>query len=93
MSHDPELMAQAKAAFMAWAERTGPALIDPGSPLQTVALTASPKSDARHDYQPQQRRTPPSPQLKVFTMIRDICSRYLATSHEEAPWESDPSTW
>jgi hypothetical protein len=41
MSHDPELMAQAKAAFMAWAEQTGPALIDPGSPLQTVAMIAS----------------------------------------------------
>ena len=41
MPHDPELMAQAQAAFMAWAEQTGPALVDPGAPVHTVATLAA----------------------------------------------------
>jgi hypothetical protein len=41
MPHDPELMAQAKAAFLAWAQQTGPALVDPGAPVQTVATVAA----------------------------------------------------
>jgi hypothetical protein len=41
MPHDPEIMAQARAAFMAWAEQTGSALVDPGAPVRTVAVLAS----------------------------------------------------
>jgi hypothetical protein len=40
MPHDPELIAQARAAFMVWAQKTGQALVDPGAPVQTVAVLA-----------------------------------------------------
>jgi hypothetical protein len=31
--HDPEVMERIRAAFMQWAQKTGPALVDPGSPI------------------------------------------------------------
>ena len=31
--HDPEVMAKVRAAFMQWAQKTGPALADPGAPI------------------------------------------------------------
>lgn len=33
MPHDAEAMAQARAAFMQWAEKTGSALVDQGAPI------------------------------------------------------------
>jgi hypothetical protein len=33
MSHEPEAMLQARNAFMAWAQQTGPALVEPGAPV------------------------------------------------------------
>lgn len=41
MPHDPELMAQAKAAFGTWLEQSGSAVVDPGAPVHTVARIAS----------------------------------------------------
>ena len=40
MPHDPELMAQARAAFGAWLEQSGSAVTDPGAPVHTVARIA-----------------------------------------------------
>ena len=37
MPHDPEIMAQAKAAFERWVEEVGEAVVDPGAPLRMVA--------------------------------------------------------
>jgi hypothetical protein len=31
--HDPEVMERIRAAFMQWAQKTGPALADPGAPI------------------------------------------------------------
>ncbi len=36
MPHDPELMAQARAAFGAWLQQSGSAVTDPGAPLKFV---------------------------------------------------------
>jgi hypothetical protein len=33
MPHDPEVMAKVRSAFMVWAQKTGPALADPGAPI------------------------------------------------------------
>lgn len=33
MPHDPESMARARDAFMVWAGKTGPALVEPGAPI------------------------------------------------------------
>jgi hypothetical protein len=41
MPHDPELMAQAKAAFEQWVGQAGAAVIDPGAPVRTVSRVAS----------------------------------------------------
>ncbi len=41
MPGDPELMEQAKAAFLGWVSVTGNALIDPGAPLRMVKQVAS----------------------------------------------------
>jgi len=41
MLHDPELMAQARAAFGAWLAQTGGAVTDPGAPVRTVARLAA----------------------------------------------------
>ena len=41
MPHDPELMAQARAAFGAWLAESGGAVTDPGAPVQTVARLAA----------------------------------------------------
>jgi len=41
MPHDPELMAQARAAFAAWLAESGDAVTDPGAPVRTVARLAS----------------------------------------------------
>ena len=41
MPHDPELMAQARAAFGAWLAETGDAVTDPGAPVRTVARLAA----------------------------------------------------
>lgn len=40
MPHDPELMAQARAAFGQWLEQSGAAVVDPGAPVRTVAMIA-----------------------------------------------------
>ena len=37
MPHDPEVMAQAKAAFEQWVGEVGSAVVDPGAPLRMVA--------------------------------------------------------
>jgi hypothetical protein len=44
MPNDPELMAQAKAAFERWVEEVGDAVVDPGAPLRMVAQVS--KGDA-----------------------------------------------
>jgi hypothetical protein len=44
MPHDPEIMAQAKAAFERWVEGVGDAVVDPGAPLRMVAQVS--KGDA-----------------------------------------------
>jgi hypothetical protein len=41
MPHDPELMAQARAAFGAWLAQSGAAVTDPGAPVHTVARLAA----------------------------------------------------
>jgi len=41
MPHDPELMAQAKAAFGEWLASAGAAVVDPGSPVATVSRVAA----------------------------------------------------
>ena len=41
MSHDPESMARAREAFMQWAEKTGGALLDPGSPVKSTKTVSS----------------------------------------------------
>ena len=41
MPHDPELMAQAKAAFGAWLAEAGSAVVDPGAPVHTVTRVAA----------------------------------------------------
>ena len=41
MPHDPELMAQARAAFGAWLAQSGEAVTDPGAPVHTVARLAA----------------------------------------------------
>jgi YCII-related domain len=33
LTHDPEMMAKARDAFMAWAQKTGMALVEPGAPI------------------------------------------------------------
>jgi hypothetical protein len=39
--NDPQLMAQAKAAFGAWVGEAGSALVDPGAPVRMVALVSN----------------------------------------------------
>jgi hypothetical protein len=41
MPHDPELMAQARAAFQDWLTQVGDAVTDPGAPVRTVATIAA----------------------------------------------------
>jgi hypothetical protein len=41
MPDDPEMMEQAKAAFLAWVGQAGDALVDPGAPVQMVRQVAS----------------------------------------------------
>lgn len=41
MPHDPEVMAQARAAFGAWLAESGDAVTDPGAPVHTVARLAA----------------------------------------------------
>lgn len=46
MSHEPEAMAQARNAFMAWAQKAGPALVEPGAPVVAVkSISSSGASD------------------------------------------------
>jgi hypothetical protein len=45
MPHDPESMADAREAFMAWALVTGEALYDPGAPVVARALVTGANSD------------------------------------------------
>ena len=40
MPHDAESMAKARDAFMAWAQKAGPALPEPGAPI-AAAITVS----------------------------------------------------
>jgi hypothetical protein len=37
---DPETMAKAREAFMAWAAKTGAALVDPGAPVGSTSTVA-----------------------------------------------------
>ena len=47
MPHDPESMARARDAFLQWAARTGPALVEPGAPVMaTRMLSAGGVNDA-----------------------------------------------
>jgi hypothetical protein len=41
MPDDPELMEQAKAAFIAWVGESGDAIVDPGAPLHMVSQVSS----------------------------------------------------
>ena len=39
--HDPAVMERIRAAFMQWAQKTGPALVDPGSPISARKTVTS----------------------------------------------------
>jgi hypothetical protein len=41
LPQEPELMAQAKAAFEQWLDSAGAAVIDPGAPVATVSRVAA----------------------------------------------------
>jgi len=41
MPHDAESMAKARDAFMHWAGKTGPALVDPGAPIASARTVSS----------------------------------------------------
>lgn len=41
MPHDVESMAKARNAFMGWARKTGPALVDPGAPIAAARTVSS----------------------------------------------------
>jgi len=41
MPHDPESMAKARDAFVQWAGKTGPALVDPGAPIGAARTVSS----------------------------------------------------
>jgi hypothetical protein len=41
MPHDPESMAKARDAFMQWAGKMGPALVDPGAPIAAARTVSS----------------------------------------------------
>ena len=41
MPHDPESMAKARDAFMHWAGKAGPALVDPGAPIAAFRSVSS----------------------------------------------------
>lgn len=41
MSHEPEAMAQARFAFMAWAQKTGAALAEPEAPVAAERTVSS----------------------------------------------------
>jgi hypothetical protein len=41
MPHDPESMAKAREAFMKWAQKTGPALSEPGAPVAGTKTISS----------------------------------------------------
>src|SRR5262249_46602860 len=45
MPHDPEIMAQAKAAFESWVAEVGDAVVDPGAPLRMVAQVSKANAD------------------------------------------------
>lgn len=45
MPHDPEAMAQAKAAFEQWVGEVGGALVDPGAPVRMVAQVSKAGTD------------------------------------------------
>jgi hypothetical protein len=47
MSHEPEAMAQARNAFMAWAQKAGPALVEPGAPVVAVRTISGSGTSAR----------------------------------------------
>jgi len=49
MPDDPEMMEQAKAAFVAWVGQAGDAIVDPGAPLQMVRQVASGSPEAAVD--------------------------------------------
>ncbi|MFI5262046.1 MAG: hypothetical protein ACHQZR_05795, partial [Candidatus Limnocylindrales bacterium] len=42
MPHDPAAIGQAREAFLAWAQRAGPALVDPGSPIAARRTVGGP---------------------------------------------------
>jgi hypothetical protein len=42
MPHDPAAVGQARQAFMAWAQKTGAALVDPGSPIAGYRTVGGP---------------------------------------------------
>jgi uncharacterized protein YciI len=46
MPDDPELIEQAKAAFLQWVGQAGDAIVDPGAPLQMVGQVASGSPEA-----------------------------------------------
>ena len=45
MPDDPEMMEQAKAAFLDWVAQSGDAIVDPGAPLMMVRQLSSGSSE------------------------------------------------
>jgi len=45
MPHDPDITAQAKAAFEQWVKEVGVAVVDPGAPLRMVAQVSKAGAD------------------------------------------------
>jgi hypothetical protein len=41
MPEDPAMMEQAKAAFLAWVQQAGDAIVDPGAPVRMVRQVAT----------------------------------------------------
>jgi hypothetical protein len=46
MPHDPAAVGAAREAFMAWAQKTGAALVDPGSPIAGYRTVGGPAEGA-----------------------------------------------
>jgi hypothetical protein len=48
---DPETMVKAREAFAVWAAKTGPALVDPGAPIESTSTVTSDRleHEARSD--------------------------------------------
>jgi hypothetical protein len=47
MSHEPEAMQQARNAFMAWTQKVGSALVEPGAPIASTRTVSSSETTDR----------------------------------------------